>query len=160
MIDGPAYMLTAVAAVGAGLVAGVFFAFSTFVMRALGRLPTAQAIAAMQAINVAAPALLFMLALFGTAVVCVVLMVSALADWGDPAATHQLVGGALYLLAIVLTAGYHVPRNNALARLEPSDEGAAQEWARYLAGWTAWNHLRTLGSLAAAVAFTLAVRGG
>src|SRR5258705_6992637 len=39
-------------ALGAGLVAGVFFAFSSFVMAALARLPPAQAIAAMQSINV------------------------------------------------------------------------------------------------------------
>ena len=39
--------------VAAGTVGGVFFAFSTFVMKALARLPHAQAIAAMQSINAA-----------------------------------------------------------------------------------------------------------
>jgi uncharacterized membrane protein len=42
------------AALGSGLVGGVFFAFSTFVMRALARVPAAQGIAAMQSINGAA----------------------------------------------------------------------------------------------------------
>jgi uncharacterized membrane protein len=39
--------LTVVTALGCGLNAGALFAFSTFVMRALGRLPAAQGIAAM-----------------------------------------------------------------------------------------------------------------
>ena len=38
--------------VGAGLVGGVFFAFSAFVMKALAELPAAQGIQAMQRINV------------------------------------------------------------------------------------------------------------
>ena len=78
MIDGYPRALTIIAAVGAGVSAGVFFAFSTFVMKALGRLPTAQAISAMKAINKAAPTPLFMLALFGTAAVCIALSVVAL----------------------------------------------------------------------------------
>jgi uncharacterized membrane protein len=46
------FVLTVVAALGCGLNAGVFFAFSSFVMAALRRLPPAQGIAAMQSINV------------------------------------------------------------------------------------------------------------
>jgi uncharacterized membrane protein len=40
-----------VAAIGCGLMAGLFFVFSVCVMRALGRLPAETAIATMQAIN-------------------------------------------------------------------------------------------------------------
>jgi uncharacterized membrane protein len=53
-MDGFLFALTLFAALGCGVVAGVFFAFSAFVMRALARLPAQQGIAAMQAINVAA----------------------------------------------------------------------------------------------------------
>src|SRR5690606_29761669 len=49
-----AVALTWAAAVGSALVAGVFFAFSSFVMPALATLPAAPAIRAMQAINRAA----------------------------------------------------------------------------------------------------------
>ena len=59
--------LTIATAVGSGLVGGVLFGFSTFVMRALDRLPAADAMAAMQSINREAPNPLFMAALFGTA---------------------------------------------------------------------------------------------
>lgn len=50
--------------------AGVFFAFSTFVMKALGARPLAQGIAAMQSINVAVINRWFMAAFFGTALLC------------------------------------------------------------------------------------------
>lgn len=55
MIDGWLFSLTLVAALGSGVVAGVFFAFSTFVMKALGHLSPPIGMAAMQSINVAAP---------------------------------------------------------------------------------------------------------
>ena len=47
----PIHLLTFIAALGSGLVAGIFFAFSNFVMKALARVPPAQGVAAMQSIN-------------------------------------------------------------------------------------------------------------
>jgi uncharacterized membrane protein len=158
MIDSYPRVLTLVASIGAGLVAGVFFAFSTFIMRALRELPDAQGISAMQAINRAAPTPLFMTALFGSAVVCVALAVSALTRLGEPAARYQLAGSAVYLAGVVLTIVYHVPSNDALAVVDPAGAGAAGVWRHYVTGWTAWNHVRTLTSLAAAVILALAVR--
>jgi len=160
MIDGPIHVLAVAAAVGSGVVAGVFFAFSTFVMRALGRLPAPQAIAAMQAINVAAPTPLFMLALFGTVPVCVALIASAVTSFDEPGAAHLLAASALYLVAPLLTIGYHVPRNNALAAVDPSSGDGAHLWARYLKNWTRWNHARTLAPMVAAAVFILATRAG
>jgi len=151
--------LTVIAALGAGVSGGVFFAFSTFVMKALGRLPAAEGISAMNAINKAAPAPLFMLALFGTAAVAVAASAVALHHLGQPWAVYVLAGTALYLVCIVLTAVYHVPRNNALALVDPAGPGAKAAWARYLSSWTAWNHVRTVTALAASAAFILALRG-
>nr|MBA3281491.1 hypothetical protein [Acidimicrobiia bacterium] len=62
---------TVLAAVGSATVGGVFFAFSTFVMPALGRRPASEATAAMQSINAKAVNPLFMGALFGTGMACV-----------------------------------------------------------------------------------------
>ena len=59
-----------------------------------------------------------------------------------------------------MTIAYHVPRNNALAALQSQRAEAAGRWARYVAEWTRWNHLRAAASLAAAVSFTLALRTG
>jgi uncharacterized membrane protein len=80
-MSGSLTALTFVAALGAALNGGVFFAFSTFVMSGLARLRPADGIAAMQSINVTAVRLPLLLAL---------------------------------------------PRNDALARLEPGGAGAAE----------------------------------
>ncbi len=158
MIDGTPRVLTLVAAVSSGLVAGVFFAFSSFVMPALRRLPDAEGISAMQAINKAAPTPVFMSALFGTAAVALVVGIWALTDLDEPWAPYQLAGSVLYLSCIARTGGYHVPRNNALDRVDPTGAGAPEVWRRYLEEWTRWNHARVVGPLAAAVVSTLALR--
>ena len=151
-------VVTVIAALGCGLSAGALFAFSSFVMGALARLPVAQGIAAMQSMNVQAVTPVFMTALFGTAVVCAALGVSAVADWDDSYAAWLLAGSALYLAGPVgLTMAYHVPRNNALARVEPAGPEAEAHWRRYLAEWTRMNHVRVAGGLAAAAALVAAL---
>ena len=62
-MDGALFALTLGTALGCGTIAGVFFAFSAFVMKALHRLPAVQGIAAMQSINVVAITPAFMAAL-------------------------------------------------------------------------------------------------
>jgi uncharacterized membrane protein len=148
------------ASIGAGISGGVFFGFSTFVMRALGRLPTPQAIAAMQSINRYAPNPWFMTALLGTGAAAVPLAVSGLRHLDEPSSTALLIGSGLYLGGVVLTIAYHVPRNDALAAMDPTGAGAAQFWTRYLREWTAWNHVRTATSVGGAIAFLVAARGG
>jgi uncharacterized membrane protein len=157
-MDDPLAALTFVAALGCGLSAGALFAFSSFVMRALARLPAAQGIAAMQSINVMAPTPAFMTALFGTGLACVAVAIWALADWHDSYSPWLLAGGAAYLTGTIgLTLGYHVPRNNALAAVEPAGQDAEAHWMRYVADWTRWNHVRVGAGLAAAAAFTAAL---
>ena len=73
--------LTLAAALGAGLVAGIFFAFSAFIMAALGRLAPEGGISAMQSINVAVLNPMFFFVFFGTAVLALVLAIAALAGW-------------------------------------------------------------------------------
>jgi uncharacterized membrane protein len=159
MIDGFLFVLTLVTAIACGLVAGFFFAFSTTVMKALARLPGAQGMTAMQLINIVVINPLVMLALFGTGLACAVLVVASFVEWGEAYAVYLLVGGLLYLAGVVvLTIAYHVPRNDALAALDPNDAGAVDYWNRYARTWTAANHLRTVAPLASAVLFTVALR--
>jgi len=151
------YAATLATALGCGLVAGVFFAFSSFVMPALKRLEPAQGVAAMQSINVLAVTPAFMTALFGTAAACLGLAAWTVASSGVPT-TLVLAGCALYLVGTVgVTIACNVPLNNSLATLHPQSAEAAGLWSRYLARWTAWNHLRTVAALAAAAALTLAL---
>ena len=158
MMNSYLFVLSLLAALGCAMMAGVFFAFSAFVMKALARLPAELGIGAMQAINVAAVTFAFMAALFGTAVGCGALAVWALFAWDERFAPYLLLGSALYLIGtILLTIVYHVPRNEALARVEPHSAEAESHWRRYLSGWTAWNHLRAATALAAAATLTIAL---
>ena len=67
MIDKLHFTLMLLSALGCGLMAGFFFAFSACVMNALSRLPPAHGIADMQSINVVVINQLFGAAFLGTA---------------------------------------------------------------------------------------------
>jgi uncharacterized membrane protein len=152
------FLVTLGSALACGLVAGVFFAFSTFVMPALARLPAAQGIAAMQAINVAAINRWFMGAFLGTAAACVLLAISSLLAWPGPGARFQLGGSVLYLVgAVLVTVACNVPLNEALAAVEPDSVAGASLWPGYVAAWTTWNHVRAAASLLAAALLTIAL---
>jgi uncharacterized membrane protein len=146
-------------ALGCALIAGAFFAFSTFVMKALGSLPPPQAVRAMQAMNVWAPTGLFLATLLGTALACAFLTVQAFLGWSQPGAPLRLAGSLLYLLgAFGVTMVANVPRNDALAVLDPQSVNAVAAWTDYLSSWTAWNHVRTVAALVATALLLLSLR--
>jgi uncharacterized membrane protein len=150
--------LTLAALLGCALMAGTFFAFSTFVMRALARLPPPQGIAAMQSINVAVLNPMFLAPFLGTAVLCAGLALVVLLGQPHPARGWLIAGGLLYAGGTFLvTIAFNVPRNDRLAKLDPASADAPRVWAEYVAGWTAWNHVRTAAALAATAALTLAL---
>ena len=158
MIDNLIRVLTLVSALGCGLMAGFFFAFSACVMRALARLPTSGGIVAMQAINVVVINPLFMTAFLGTAAACAALGLSSLLMRHKAGALNLLIGSLFYLVGTVfVTRVFNVPWNDALAAVEPASANAAALWAGYLTRWTAWNHVRTAAALAAAALFTIAL---
>lgn len=159
MITGATRTITLITAIGAGVTGGVYFAFSTFVMSGLRKLPDRQGLSAMQAVNKAAPNPLFMTALFGTAVLAVGLVVAGVRRWGDGGSVQLVVGSALYLVSVVLTIGFHVPRNDALDKVDAGAADAATKWLHYAQVWTAGNHVRTLSAIAGAVVLTLALTG-
>jgi uncharacterized membrane protein len=136
--------------VGCALMAGVFFAFSSLVMPALARLPAAQGIAAMQAINRVALFKPFLLTFAGTAAACAALALLSLGSWAEPKVQRRIAGCALYLVGTFLvTAAIHVPRNEALERVDAAAGQAATLWLTYLSEWTAWNHVRAGAALLA-----------
>ena len=148
---------TIATAVGCGVSGGVFFAFSTFVMPALGKLPAAQGIAAMQTINVEAINAPFMVVLFGSGIVGVGVAGVALAR-KEPGA-HWIVAAALMYLGgtLLVTMACNVPLNEALSGLRPEGAQSASVWAHYLTQWTAWNHVRTVAGALSATLLVVAV---
>jgi uncharacterized membrane protein len=147
---------TVLAIVGTGLMAGVFFAFSTFVMRALGRLPAREGIAAMQSINAAVVPSLFLAVFLATSLLCLVVVVFSAMRWGDPSALLCGAGALIFLLGnFVVTMAFNVPLNNGLASVSSQDPAGAAVWQNYLIHWAAWNHVRTISALVSMVLLIL-----
>lgn len=148
---------------GSGLVAGGFLAFSSFIMSALGKVSPASGIAAMQSINVSIIGSSWLLMLVATTLASLVLSIRGFAGIGEPGSIAMIVGGVVYLLGVVVvTAVFNIPRNDALAALDPTSSAAPALWASYRESWTLANHVRALASLGSTVAFLFALvrRGG
>ena len=102
-----------------------------------------------------------MTALFGTGLLCIAVAGWALADWHGSYSPYLVAGGAVYVIGVLgVTMALNVPRNDALARMEPEATEAAEYWKRYVPEWTAWNHVRVLAGIAAAAALTVGLQAG
>jgi uncharacterized membrane protein len=148
------YYLTFAAALGSGIVAGIFFGFSSFIMAGLGRIAPAAGIAAMQQINITVINPWFFAAFFGTAILGIAVALLALLQWQSAPVFWLVAGAALYVIGcVIVTMVFNVPLNNALAAVSPESADGAKLWARYLTDWTWWNSFRTAASALAMVAF-------
>jgi uncharacterized membrane protein len=151
-------LVTFGAALGAGLIGGVFFAFSNFVMPALAKLPPSQGLAAMQSINVFVLNRTFLCVFTGTAVLCAIAALASLLDWSTAGSVFRFAGSVLYVVGtFAVTMLCNVPMNQRMAQLSPDAVQAAQEWSRYVPEWVTWNTVRTLAALAAASALILSL---
>ncbi len=124
-------------AIGCGLMAGIYFAFSVFIMSALQQAGQVSGIAAMNAINRLITRSLFMPLFLGTTLASVVLVVL------DPTGFLTAVCVTYVVGMFICTLAFNVPLNNALAAVDASSDDARSVWAEYLSKWTRWNHVRT-----------------
>jgi uncharacterized membrane protein len=151
------FALTFVAAIGCGLVGGIFFAFSSFIMAALGRLPSEHGVAAMNSINVTVQNPTFFLAFFGTGLVCLLLAAGSYVWWDQMSGKLILAAAVIYLAGCIgVTIAFNVPLNNALAAVPAATPEAAALWSHYLDRWTTWNTVRTVACVVSAALFMAA----
>lgn len=151
-------ILLIVAVLGSGLVAGVFFAFSTFVMRALDLLPPTESVRSMQSINVTAISPMFMAALFGTGLLCAYLGIASYLGAAGAASYMIVIGAFCYLAGVVaVTMFCNVPLNNALANMSLADADIATQWRDFYGPWMNWNHVRAVAAFCSSLAFILAL---
>jgi uncharacterized membrane protein len=152
------FALKILTVLGCGLIAGVFFAFSTSVMKALGERPPTEGIGAMQSINIVIINPWFMSAILGTTVACLFLAIFSLWQWQQPVSSYLLIGSLLYIVGCFgVTMVFNVPLNDALAIAKPDSPEGATLWARYLTDWTFWNTVRTIASLVASGLIAIAI---
>jgi uncharacterized membrane protein len=127
---------------GCGILAGLYFAFSAFIMTALERAGQVAGVAAMNAINRVIVRSLFMPLFFGTPIAAVALAILL------PTVTST-AAAVIYVLGMFgVTMFFNVPLNNALMAAQGGD-AEASEWARFLKIWTSWNHVRTVACIVA-----------
>jgi uncharacterized membrane protein len=145
-------------AIGCLVIAGVYCAFSTFVMPALGRMEPEHAVPAMNAINATILHSLFMPLFFGTTLASLALFLIGLIRWSQLGGRLMAAGGFIYVAGMFLcTVLANVPLNNSLAAAAHANDAVAPVWAAYLKYWTLWNHLRTVSSTAAGVLYMAAI---
>ncbi len=152
-------LATWLAVIGCGLMSGLFFDFSNFAMRALGDLPPAHGMAAMQRLNVRIINPLFLAFFLLTPIAClIVLVLSVLYSDGSTVGMVLVAGSLSYLIGgLLVTVAFNVPRNNALESLDATDPASAEAWHRYRVEWTRWNHVRTVASVAATALLSYAM---
>lgn len=126
------------ATITAGLMAGLFAAFSYAIMPGLGRAGDAAFVAGMQKINVAILNGWFGVC-FGGALLFSVL--AAVLQGGRPR-TWIVAGAVLYLLVLVVTFAVNVPLNDKLEAAGLTDPHAAR--AAFETLWVRWNVVRTV----------------
>jgi uncharacterized membrane protein len=162
MNTSPVVILTTLAAIGSAAVGGLFYAFSTFVMKGLDRTEPTEAITAMRGINAEAQANApFLVMFFGSALLAIAVAVVALTRIGQPGSWYLLVGSVFGIGAAFVTMAFNVPLNNHLDGVDPaalSAADAAREWQAYLSTWTAWNHVRSVSGLVGAALLLIGLR--
>ena len=157
MNDTVASLMIPTVALGSATVGGIFFAFSTFVMKAFARLDPEQGIAAMQEINVTVLNPWFFTVFFGTGLGGLYLVAFAVSNWSGPVEANLAVGGMVYIVGTILvTMAFNVPLNTALAEADATSPEGLSLWRHYLRRWTFWNHVRTGAAMAAATLLFLA----
>ena len=151
-------ILVITALLGAAIIGGGLFVFSSFIMKSLARLAPAEGIAAMQSINVVVMNVSFIGTFMGTAALSVAILFISFGEAGSMAGTLVNIGGVLYLIGTFLvTARGNVPLNHKLAAVDANDASSVQVWEDYLVRWTRLNTLRTAAALAAVLCFAAAL---
>ena len=139
------------------LVAGVFQAFSDFVMAGLKRACPSAGAEVMQHINRTVIRSVFVVSLLAIAPLSAALAFYAAFNMDGSSRALTISAAVIYIPAVFLvTAAANVPRNERLDKMAAYSNEGRDYWAVYLREWTGWNHVRTLGSAATGAVYMLA----
>ncbi|WP_079212109.1 DUF1772 domain-containing protein [Brucella pituitosa] len=144
-------LLVLLTAWGSAITGGIFYAFSSFVMAALARIPANAGISAMQSINITVINGTFFAVFFGTALLCLAIIALGLMGFGS-LSKWAMIGAGIYLIGTIgVTMILNVPLNDQLAVMDANAAASADVWIAYVRDWTLWNHVRTVAALVAAL---------
>ena len=140
---------------GSGMMAGLFVAFSTFIMKALGSIPDGEGMRAMQAINRLIIRPSFLIVFLGTGALLIVACL--LVESSHPSFLFLILATLAYVVTcLISTITFNVPLNNKLDGLDSESGEGVEFWQQYLETWTRWNHVRSVACMASTIllAFT------
>lgn len=133
-----------------GVMAGIYFAFSVFIMKSLAGLPPVDGARAMNKINDVIINTVFLPLFFGSTIWYGGLIVWSIAHWGNSEPLLRIIAAVIYILGMfVVTAFGNVPLNNRLKNSEVDETTLARVWLQYLRQWTLLNHVRTVSCIVA-----------
>ena len=139
------------------LVAGVFQAFSDFIMAGLKRADAAAGVQVMQHINRTVLRSVFLISLLGLAPLSMGFALYAIFDLSGGPQLLIFTAALLYVSTVVLvTIGANVPRNEHLDAVTATSDKARAYWSVYVREWTRWNHVRTLGAATTGILYLVA----
>ena len=145
-------------AISVGIMAGVYFTFSVFVMKSLDEIEAPAGMLAMQSINRVIVKSLFLPIFFASSLTSAVLAVMMLLAPSATGSTWALIGSCLYFFGMfVVTVVGNVPLNNRLEATDAKGPDGAGMWSIYLSKWTVWNHVRTLACTGSLIFLILAI---
>lgn len=150
------FLLLQLSILAYALVAGVFLAFSDFIMRSLAITGGFGGLEAMQVINREVFRWIFMTLFLGMAGVSIIIAGYAWVGLSGPAGLLILLAALVYLVGCFgVTVAFNVPMNQALAGMELTSEMTRDYWLQtYVPRWTFWNSVRT-GAAALSAALLL-----
>lgn len=144
-MTGLVYSMLWIAVISVGILAGVYFTFSAFLMRSLDAIEKPAGMIAMQSINRVILRSAFLPVFFTSSAVCIVLAVVAILDLSGAGALPMFVGSTTFVIGMFfVTVVRNVPLNNALEATVAEDADGEEMWHRYMQRWVAWNHVRTV----------------
>ena len=140
------------------LVAGVFQAFSDFIMRGLILAEAQSGIESMQHINRTVIRSFFLITFLALAPATLMLAIYAWFKLSGLGQSLLIAAAVIYLVTVFfVTVFLNVPMNERLAATLYTSAEAKTYWTVYGRLWTLWNHVRTVGSAATAVCLLLAM---
>lgn len=129
-------LLVLLTAWGSAITGGIFYAFSSFVMAALARIPANAGISAMQSINITVINGTFFAVFFGTALLCLAIIALGLMGFGS-LSKWTMIGAGIYLIGTIgVTMILNVPLNDQLAVMDANAAASADVWIAYVRDWT------------------------
>lgn len=142
------------ATVSAGLMAGIYYAFSCAVMLGLREVTDATFVETMQRINEKIINAWFLPVFFGSFLLPIAAAILLAIDGETDVLRWAIAGAVLATISFVITASRNVPLNNALDQTGPVESigDLAAVRSAYEEPWIRWNLYRAVASTLALIA--------